>query len=189
MLVFYSMASIPYIYTYSMLLVKESVGLVLYIIVNILVCFLDMVLGFVVVFLQGQTVPVTRTMTSGATAMSNIRLILSILFPTVNLKHALFNIHLRSSETCVSSVNSILGSSYSANEPWMSMHEPGLGIQVVIFFSQMIAWWLIILFIEQSNRICQRRLGKTDPPNWNDSVGESTLLKKYVCFVYRLIGT
>lgn len=162
-----------------MLPLKESVGLVLYVIVNVIVCFLDMVLGFVVVFLQGQTISATRTMTSGATAMSNIRLILSILFPTVNLKHALFNIHLRSSETCISSANSILGSSYSATEPWMSMREPGLGIQVVIFFSQMIVWWLIIVLIEQSNRLCRRRsnrstegLSKNETTNWNDSVGD-----------------
>ena len=174
-----------------MLPLKESVGLVLYVIVNVIVCFLDMVLGFVVVFLQGQTISATRTMTSGAVAMSNIRLILSILFPTVNLKHALFNIHLRSSETCVSSVNSILGSSYSTNEPWMSMREPGLGIQTVIFFSQMIGWWLIILLIEQSNRICRRKskesLGdqaKNDTTNWNDSVRDfSEVSKFYLSFV------
>lgn len=170
----YSLASLPYIYAYSLIPMTESVGLILYIIVNILVCFLDMVLGFVVVFLQGQTISLSKKMTHGAVAMTNIRLVMSILFPTVNLKHALFNIHLRSSDTCVTAVNSVLGTSYSSNEAWLSMYEPGLGIQVVIFFSQMIGWWLIIMFIEQSNRLCQSRSrccqNNNTQANWNDSV-------------------
>jgi hypothetical protein len=186
MLILYSLASLPFIYAYSSIPMTESVALILYVIVNVLVCFVDMVLGFVVVFLQGETIPVSATMTSGATTMTNIRLLMSILFPVVNLKHALFNIHLRSSDTCVSAVNSILGTSYSSNEPWMSMHEPGLGIQVVIFISQMIGWWLIILFIEQSNQLCQRRsgcCGNTSPQmtaiDWNDCVGDYSFLIRY----------
>ncbi len=177
MLVLYSLGSLPFIYAYSLIPMTESVGLILYVIINILVCFLDMVLGFVVVFLQGQTISLATSMTNGAVIMTDIRLLMSILFPTVNLKHALFNIHLRSSDTCVSAVNSILGTNYSSQEPWMSMHEPGLGIQFVIFFSQMIGWWLIIMLIEQSNRICQRRSGccrnsnlQTTADDWNDSV-------------------
>jgi hypothetical protein len=158
---------------------REAVGLILYIIVNILICFLDMVLGFVVVFLQGQTVPgsIATKMTPGSIAMTNIQLVISILFPTVNLKHALFNIHLRSSNTCVTDVNAVLGTNYSSTEPWMSINEPGLGLQVVIFVSQMIGWWLIIIFIEQFYRICRRRSGccynsnaQTMTNYWNDSV-------------------
>jgi len=177
MLILYSLASLPFIYAYSLIPITESVGLILYVIVNILVCFIDMVLGFVVVFFQGQKISSTNKMTSQSVIMANIRWLMSILFPTVNLKHALFNIHLRSSDTCVSAVNTILGTNYLSNEPWMSMTEPGLGIQIVIFFSQMIGWWLIIMFIEQSNRICQRRLGccrnnnaGMTANNWNDSV-------------------
>ncbi len=177
MLVLYSLGSLPFIYAYSMIPITESVGLILYVIVNILVCFLDMVLGFIVVFFQGQTISQVNGMTKESVIMTNIRLLLSILFPTVNLKHALFNIHLRSSASCVSEVNLIMGTNYSSDEPWMSMHEPGLGIQCVIFISQMIGWWLIVMFIEQSDRICQRisKYCRSNQPSlvtteWNDSV-------------------
>lgn len=173
----YSLASLPFIYTYSFIPMKESVSLIIFVIVNILIIFLDMVLGFVVVFFQGQAATNTNGMTTQAVVMTDIRLIMSILFPTVNLKHALFNIHLRSSDSCVSSVNLILGTNYSSTEPWMSMHEPGLGIQFVIFISQIIGWWLVVMIIEQSARICPRRscccgdnnssILKTE---WDDSV-------------------
>jgi hypothetical protein len=181
MLLLYSLASIPFIYAYSLLSMTESVALIFFVIVNIIIIFIDMVLGFVVVFLQGQTTSVSsnNSLTSGASSMTYIRLVLSLLFPTVNLKHALFNIHLRSSTTCVSSVNSVLGTSYSASEPWMSMNIPGLGLPVVIFVGQMVVWWLIIWFVEQYNRICRSRSGCCHNSNghetssdWNDSVGE-----------------
>jgi hypothetical protein len=177
MFMVYSLASLPFIYVYSFIPMSESVSLIIYIIINILLIFMDMVLGFVVVFLQGQAATNTGGMSSQAVTMTNIRLVLSILFPIVNLKHALFNIHLRSSDTCVSSVNLILGTSYSSTEPWMSVHDPGLGIPFIIFISQMVGWWLILMIIEQSDRICSRRsccCSDNNPPmvttEWNDSV-------------------
>jgi hypothetical protein len=177
MFVLYSLASLPFIYAYTFIPMVESVALILYIIVNVIVCFLDMVLGFVVVFLQGGGASSATSLTSGAVAMNVIRWIVSILFPTVNLKHALYNINLRSSDTCISSVNSILGTNYTSQEPWLSTNVPGLGLQVLIFFIQIIAWWLIIILIEESNRICQRRFGccrnsklPTTEDDWNDSV-------------------
>lgn len=160
---------------------KEAVALILFVIVNIIIIFIDMVLGFVVVFLQGQTTSLSSnsSMTSGSVILTYIRLVLSLVFPTVNLKHALYNIHLRSSSTCVSSVNSVLGTSYSASEPWMSMNIPGLGLPVVIFVGQMIFWWLIIWFIERFNGMCQSRSRccrtnneQQTASDWNDSVGE-----------------
>jgi hypothetical protein len=173
MFVMYSLASLPLIAAFSMLFSTELVGLIVFVIVNILVCFLDMVLGFVVVFFQGQS---SNGGSNVGVIMTNIRLVISILFPTVNLKHALFNIHLRSSNTCIAAVNSIMNTSDSSSEPWMSTREPGLGVPFIIFVSQMIAWWLIVMFIEQSNRLCQKKSGslhdnpQTIPTEWNDFV-------------------
>ena len=165
---------------------RAAVALILFIIVNIIVVFLDMVLGFVVVFLQGQTISSdssssssNSTMTTGAQAMTYVRLILSLIFPSVNLKHGLYNIHLRSSSSCVTNVNSVLGTSYSASEPWMSMNLPGLGLPVVIFVAQMIFWWVFIWMIERFNGMCQSKSGCCQSNNqhevtndWDDSVGE-----------------
>ena len=165
MCMMYCLASIPFIYTYSLIPMAGSVGLILFVIVNVLVCFLDMVLGFIVVFFQEQS-------SSISTVMTNIRLVMSILFPTVNFKHALFSIHLRSSETCVSAVNSVMGTSYTSTEPWMSMKQPGLGVPFVIFLGLMIFYWLVIIAIEQSTYQCPRKPSRIVATEWSDAVSD-----------------
>ncbi|CAF3881561.1 unnamed protein product [Rotaria sordida] len=158
MFVLYSLASLPYIYVYSFIPSTELIGFIIYFIVNVLICFLDVVLGFIGVFSGSQKLPDGSLVNRTGTIMTNIRWVLSVIFPTVNLKHALFNIRLRSSDSCIAAVNSVMGTNYSSNEPWMSLNEPGLGIQFLIFIGQMIFWWFIIVFIEKLWKIYLKKM-------------------------------
>ncbi|CAF4617859.1 unnamed protein product [Rotaria socialis] len=154
----YSLASLPFVYVYSFIPGTELIGFVIYFIVNVLVCFVDVVLGFIGVFSGSQTLPNGAKVNQTGTLMTNIRWILSALFPTVNLKHALFNIRLRSSDRCIGPVNSVMGTNYSLNESWLSLSEPGLGIQCLIFIGQSIFWWFIVMFIEEGWKICWKKM-------------------------------
>ncbi|CAF3926709.1 unnamed protein product [Rotaria sordida] len=158
MFVLYSLASLPYIYVYSFIPSTELIGFIIYFIVNVLICFLDVVLGFIGVFSGSQKLPDGSLVNRTGTIMTNIRWVLSVIFPTVNLKHALFNIRLRSSDSCIAAVNSVMGTNYSSSEPWMSLNEPGLGIQFLIFIGQMIFWWFIIVFIEKLWKIYLKKM-------------------------------
>ncbi|CAM4954605.1 unnamed protein product [Rotaria socialis] len=154
----YSLASLPFVYVYSFIPGTELIGFVIYFIVNVLVCFVDVVLGFIGVFSGSQALPNGAKVNQTGTLMTNIRWILSALFPTVNLKHALFNIRLRSSDRCIGPVNSVMGTNYSLNESWLSLSEPGLGIQCLIFIGQSIFWWFIVMFIEEGWKICWKKM-------------------------------
>ncbi|CAF3058575.1 unnamed protein product [Rotaria sp. Silwood2] len=158
MFVLYSLASLPFIYVYSFIPGTELIGFIIFFIVNVLVCFLDVVLGFIGVFSGSQALPDGTLVNRTGTLMTNIRWVLSVLFPTVNLKHALFNIRLRSSDSCIAAVNSVMGTNYSSSEPWMSLNEPGLGIQFLIFIGQIIFWWFIVILIEELWKICLKKM-------------------------------
>ncbi|CAF2071729.1 unnamed protein product [Rotaria magnacalcarata] len=154
----YSLTSLPFVYVYSFIPGTELIGFVIYFIVNVLVCFVDVVLGFIGVFSGSKTLPNGTKVNQTGTLMTNIRWILSALFPTVNLKHALFNIRLRSSDRCVGPVNSVMGTNYSLSESWLSLSEPGLGIQCLIFIGQSIFWWFIVMFIEEGWKIGWKKM-------------------------------
>ncbi|CAF4744310.1 unnamed protein product [Rotaria sp. Silwood1] len=158
MFILYSLASLPFIYVYSFIPGTELIGFIIFFIVNVLVCFLDVVLGFIGVFSGSKPLPDGTLVNRTGTIMTNIRWVLSALFPTVNLKHALFNIRLRSSDLCIAAVNSVMGTNYSSNEPWMSLSEPGLGIQFLIFIGQMIFWWFIVIFLEALWKMCLKKI-------------------------------
>lgn len=104
--------------------------------------------------------------------MNDFRLILSALFPSVNLKRALFNIRLKSDSNCIPVLNSILLTNYSFEESWITVREPGLGLQIVVFLGQMSVWWIILISIE-NRREMQRWFEKKTPEDepWDDSVG------------------
>ena len=174
----YCLSSIPFIYLYSFIPISELVGLIIFVIVNVLVCFLDMVLRFIVVFFQGQSSASDGGTSNIGVIMTNIRLVMSIVLLTVNLKHALFSIHLRSSDTCVSAVNSVMKTNYSSSESWMSLKEPGIGLPFLIFICQMIFFWSMITTIEGSNRQCCQCGCTKDKPSaipieWSDVVRDS----------------
>ncbi|CAF2249794.1 unnamed protein product [Rotaria magnacalcarata] len=154
----YSLTSLPFVYVYSFIPGTELIGFVIYFIVNVLVCFVDVVLGFIGVFSGSKTLPNGTKVNQTGTLMTNIRWILSALFPTVNLKHALFNIRLRSSDRCVGPVNSVMGTNYSLSESWLSLSEPGLGMQCLIFIGQSIFWWFIVMFIEEGWKIGWKKM-------------------------------
>lgn len=179
MYIMYSLASLPLIYAFSFTPTTELLGFINFFLINVIACFLDMVLSFIAVYSQSQpTGANTATTTNGVskltTTLNNIRWPISVLFPSINLKNALFNIRLRSNENCITALNSIMYTSYSYNEPWMSSREPSLGIPFIIFCIQMTIWWFILILIE--NRIyikqtcgrccgCSNRLQRTADSN------------------------
>ncbi|CAF1280253.1 unnamed protein product [Rotaria sordida] len=153
--VMYSLASLPFMYSYSFIPESELIGFIMFLIVNVFACFFDMVLGFIAVFSQASPSSSTDKMGTTTQVMLILRLILAGFFPTVNFKQSLFNIRLRSDPTCVSVINSIMITNYSSDEPWTSLNEPGIGLQLVIFTVQIVVWWTILTCIENRVKIGQ----------------------------------
>ncbi|CAF4058228.1 unnamed protein product, partial [Adineta steineri] len=148
----YSLASLPLIYVYSFSPKSELIGFINFFVVNVVACFLDMVLAFMGLFSQSQSTNATHVSKLSSLVL-NIRWAVAVLFPSVNFKRSLFNIRLRSNPDCVSAMNSIMFTNYSATEPWTSLREPGIGIEFVIFCIQMLFWWIILAIIENKVNI------------------------------------
>ncbi|CAF4073177.1 unnamed protein product, partial [Rotaria sp. Silwood2] len=153
--VMYSLTSLPFVYSYSFIPESELIGFIMFLIANVLACFFDMVLGFIAVFSQASPSSSPDQMSTTAQVMLILRSILAGFFPTVNFKQALFNIRLRSDATCVTAINSIMITNYSPDEPWTSIDQPGIGLQLVIFSAQTVFWWTILACIENRVKIGQ----------------------------------
>ncbi|CAF4618859.1 unnamed protein product [Rotaria sp. Silwood1] len=130
MFLMYSLASLPFIYTFSFGVKRELIGVINFFLLNVLICFADMILSFLATVAQEKGSSNQNGTTAGATAVTTIRWILSGLLPTVNLKHALSNIRLRSNRDCIKSFNSIMGTNYAFDEPWMSVYEPDEDVRI-----------------------------------------------------------
>ncbi|CAF1185322.1 unnamed protein product, partial [Didymodactylos carnosus] len=156
--ILFSCASLPFVYIWSFFINNEIIGFINYVIINIVACFFDVVLNFVEVYTIGQSVT--------SSVMTALRWILAVLFPTVNFKRSLYNIRIHDNNVCIDTINSILSSNLKKNEMWSSIKEPGIGLHILIFFIQMIVWWLLILLIENKQHIkciCkQKRSALTD---------------------------
>ena len=163
MFLMYSLASLPLIYVYSFSPKSELIGFIGFFVINIIGCFFDMILDFIAVFSQAQATGATSA-SKLTTTLNNLTWILVVLFPSVNLKRSLFNIRLKSNSECVSALNLLFFTDYSADESWMSLRSPGLGASFLIFWVQMIFWWIILILIENNNNIklCCRRCCKRD---------------------------
>lgn len=170
------------IYAYSFSPKSELIGFINFFVINLVACFLDMVLAFLALFSQGQSQSTAVIRVSRLTTVSSgIRLIVAILFPTVNFKRALFNMRLKSSQECISALNTLMLTSYSYTEPSMSLREPGIGLQLVIFCAQMVFWWFILILIEKGGSIklrcrqccgCNNDLEQVDGANqWENEDG------------------
>lgn len=158
MLIMCSLASLPLIYVYSFSPKSELLGFIGFFVVNVIGCFFDMILNFISIFSQAQAVAATSA-TKLSIIMVNLTWVLAVLFPTVNFKHALFNIRLKSNPDCISSLNSLFFTNYNTDEGWMSILSPGLGAAFLIFWAQIIFWWTILILIENSTNIklgCRR---------------------------------
>ena len=152
MILMYCSASLPLIYLYSFNPKSALIGFINFFIINVIACFLDMVMAFMALFSQGQLNSVTR-LTRLTTITNNIRWVIAVIFPSVNFKRALFNIRLKSNSECTSALNSILLTNYTVDESWSSLREPGLGLQILVFSLQTIVCWLLLILIEQRHSI------------------------------------
>ncbi|UJR36716.1 hypothetical protein I4U23_029432 [Adineta vaga] len=158
MILMYSLASLPMIYVYSFGPKSELIGFIIFFVINVVVCFCDMIFDFISVFSQASATGAT-SLTKLSEVMNNLAWILVVLFPSVNFKHSLFNIRLKSNQDCISALNSIMFTDYSSTESWMSLRAPGLGIMFIIFCVQIIFWWSILTLIENKTNIalgCRR---------------------------------
>lgn len=192
MTIMYSLASLPLIYVYSFSPKSELIGFINVFVINVVVCFLDMVLAFMGLFSQYQSTNTTR-ISRLASIVNNIRGIITVLFPVVNFKHSLFNIRLKSDSECISAINSLMFTTYTSTDPWMSIREPSIGIQFIIFCAQMGFWSIVLILIEKRTSInlacrqycgCENDLERLDNGNaldnadnlvaqpWNDEVCE-----------------
>jgi len=173
----YSLASLPLIYVYSFIPKSELIGFIGFFIINVIGCFFDMMLDFISVYSQAQATNATSS-TGLSIIMVNLTWVLVVIFPSVNFKHALFNIRLKSNPGCISSLNSLFFTSYSSNGPWMAIASPGLGASFIIFCAQILLWWIILILIENGNNIklgcrrcckCDNDLQKVDDQSQLDS--------------------
>jgi hypothetical protein len=179
MMLMYCLASLPFAYVYSFSPKSELIGFIMFFIINVIACFLDMILSFISVFSQAQATNATG-ITKTSSILNGLGWVVAVLFPSVNLKRALFNIRLKSNPDCVSSLNSLMFTSYSSTDSWMSVNNPGLGAQFIIFCAQMIFWWVMLVTIEnkisinQGCRKCCKRdkdLEQIDDQSQTDSKG------------------
>ena len=163
MIIMYCLASLPLIYVYSFSPKSELIGFIAFFVINVIGCFFDMILDFISVFSQAQAVNATSA-TKLSVVMVNLTWALAVLFPSVNLKRALFNIRLKSNPDCIAALDSLFFSDYNTDEPWMSLRSPGLGIPFIIFCAQMIVWWIVLILIENGTniRLACRRYCKCD---------------------------
>jgi dipeptide/tripeptide permease len=149
-------------------------GFVNFFILNVIICVIDAVMNSFTVFTKNDTPELGPS--KSFTGVTNIRWIFAILLPTINFKHALSNIQLHSNTQCISISNAMVGTKLSENAPWMSKERPGVGTQFIIFFVQMLFWWLILTIIENRIRIrqawqrCWIREDSTSTDQWDDSV-------------------
>jgi hypothetical protein len=164
----YSLASLPLLYVFSFAPKSELIGFIAYFIINIIGLFFDMILAFISVYSQVQAVNATST-TKLANTMISMGWFLVVVFPSVNLKRALFNIRLKSNPTCISQLNGLYFLNYSSTGPWMALPIPGLGAMFIIFCGQIILWWTVLILIENGaniklgcRRYCNRDLGQID---------------------------
>jgi hypothetical protein len=149
-------------------------GFTNFFILNVILCVIDAVLASFPVFSNrsAQTSGPSQTYT----VVNIIRSIVAFFLPTVNLKHALANIILHDNGQCILTSNSMLGTSLSTNEPWMSTNRPGLGREFIFFCVQMLFWSVFLMIVESRLRIKQawrRCCGYKDSQStdqWNDSV-------------------
>lgn len=145
-------------YVYSYVPKTQLIGFITFFIINLIACFFDMVLDFIAVFSQAQSTSATGA-TATTRAVKGITWVLVAIFPSVNFKHSLYNIRVRSSTECMSAVNSLMYTTYSASEGWMSVKDPGLGLYFIIFCIQTLLWWIILVLIENGTSIglgCRR---------------------------------
>ncbi|CAF3411038.1 unnamed protein product [Rotaria socialis] len=152
--VMFSLASLPFMYSYSFIPQSELIGFIMFLMLNALVCFIDMVFGFIALFSQASPSASLTEIGTTARSMLILRALLAGIFPTINFKQALYNIRLRSDPNCISAINAILITNYSPDVPWASLNEPGIGLQLVIFAGQMVLWWIFLACIE--NRTSMR---------------------------------
>ncbi|CAM4928643.1 unnamed protein product [Rotaria socialis] len=153
--VMFSLASLPFMYSYSFIPQSELIGFIMFLMLNALVCFIDMVFGFIALFSQASPSASLTEIGTTARSMLILRALLAGIFPTINFKQALYNIRLRSDPNCISAINAILITNYSPDVPWASLNEPGIGLQLVIFAGQMVLWWIFLACIE--NRTSMRK--------------------------------
>ena len=190
MILMHCLASLPLIYVYSFNPRSALIGFINFFVVNVIVCFLDMVMAFMALFSQSQlSAPIRLTKLTRVTII--VRWVTAVIFPSVNFKRALFNIRLKSSKECISALNSILLANYDVDGSWPSLREPGLGLQILIFLLQTITWWLLLTIIERRRSMnlqlrrycgCDKPLEETRteepahddvkkvPTSWDDSV-------------------
>jgi hypothetical protein len=163
MLLMYCLASLPFVYAFSFAPSSELIGFIIFFVINVVACFLDMIFAFITVYSQAQATGATAP-TKSTSILTSLAWLLAVLFPCVNFKHALFNIRLKSNPDCVSALNSLLFTSYSADDPWMSVRTPGLGATFLIFFGQIVLWTLVLVLIENGTivNLCCRKCCKCD---------------------------
>jgi hypothetical protein len=152
MAIMYSLASLPLIYVFSFGPNSELVGVIVFFIVNVIVCFVDVILDFVALFSQIQNTGAT-SVSGTSRVVGTLRVIVGVLFPSVNFKHSLYNIRLRSNEDCLTTTNSLMLTNYTSTEPWLSVSTPGLGVFFILFCVQIAIWLIILTLIENRGRI------------------------------------
>lgn len=151
--IMFSLASLPFMYSYSFIVKSELIGFIMFFIINVLACFSDMVIGFIAVFSQVTTTAHTYQMSSTTRNMMILRWVLAGIFPSINFKQSLFNIRLRSDPSCISAINMIMATTYSSTESWVSLNDPGIGMYLIIFACQIVFWWIVLTCIENRNKI------------------------------------
>jgi len=174
MLLMYVLASLPFAYVFSFIPKTSIMGFTNFFILNVILCVIDAVLASFPVFTKNDTPSLGPTKIY--TTINGIRSIFALVLPTVNLKHAISNIQLHDDTVCISISNSILGTTFSSNALWMSTSRPGVGLEFIFFWVQIIFWWVVLIIVENRLNIrrgcqrCCRNEDSTMSDQWDDSV-------------------
>ena len=166
-------------YIWTFLFKSEVIGFVVLVIVLGIGAFLDMAWAFIQIIVE-VTAATNGTSTSSSTNTFFIafRWLLTIIFPNVTIKRAIFDLKINNNSYCISSLNTYIFSKYktfiltiqifelisikyifwkikadySASTPLYSTTEPGIGIFLIISVIQFIAFTIILVFIESKPR-------------------------------------
>ena len=174
MFLMYVLASLPFAYVFSFIPKSAIMGFTNFFILNVIICAIDAVSNSFTVFTENPTPSLGPTKTY--TVVNNIRAIFAFLLPTVNLKHALYNIQLRQNTECIGIFNTLVGTKFTTTEQWMSTSKPGIGVEFLIFCAQIVLWWVILIIIEnrlsirQAWQRCCARGDSSVSDQWNDKV-------------------
>ena len=185
----------PVAHLWSFLFKSDVTGFVILALILGIAPFLDVVLSFVILFLNTNQDDPTKV-AAGTDGLNVLRYILFIFFPNVTVKKGIYNLKIRNNMYCINSTNKILNSKpwfhlndfinnkifltlehLVINEPYLSVNDPGIGMLLIFSLIQLAIGILIIVAIETNFFRIMKLKKKICRSNIVDSFSSNTVIQ------------